>query len=93
MSSSPKVAPFLRENNIEKRCMICSDDEVREWLRGCIVETKKVGAKRPSAGMVHREIKTNFPGRHPRSENSTRNHLREHEPEWFRWSDEAETLS
>ena len=83
------VVPFLREPVSEPRCVLCSDKEVAAWLGACLVETRKVGASKPTASRVHREIKKAFPGRQPRSENSTRHHLREHEPSWNGWDEEG----
>jgi len=87
-SSRPKVFAFHREPTNHYRCSICTNEEMNSWLNGCLVETKKSLAPRPTGARIHREIKIAFPESHPRSENTTRLHLKEHESEWMNWSDE-----
>ena len=68
-----------------KKCAICTDPEVATWIRDCLEKTKSAGLLKPPASLVHREAKDAFPERMPVHENSTRRHLRDHEPAYTGW--------
>ena len=81
--SERPVRPFLPEDS--SRCSICRDGEVAEWIAACLNETNKLGARKPPASMVHREATAEFGERMPRHENTTREHLKNHEDMWNAW--------
>jgi len=89
VSISPKIVAFTDGDQESTKCTICCDAEIKKWVSACLAETKSVGARRPSGKRVHDEMHRAFPGRGPRSANSTRAHLKEHEPEWDDWGNET----
>ena len=89
VSITPKIVAFTEEYQGSSKCTICCDVSMKEWVSACLVETKSVGARRPSGKRVHDEMHKAFPGRGPKSPNSTRTHLKEHEPEWDDWGNET----
>jgi len=84
MASNPKAAPFV-SGPLPAKCILCIDTEVKQWLHDCLVATRKAENKRPGAAFIHREAKRAFADRVPAHENSTRRHLRDHEPAYYEW--------
>ena len=85
MSSKPKVVVIKRER-YATRCHICLDVDIRDWLSDCLRKTIDGDHSRPTGSTVHRAIGEAFGEvRSPGSDNTTRRHLRDHEPLWVGW--------
>jgi hypothetical protein len=82
---SPKTFVFSREP-ARRRCHICIDAEMKEWLTGCLRQTLAAGEVRPLGTRVHKELVNAFGElRAPNTDNTTRRHLVTHEPLWNEW--------
>ena len=85
MAKKPKPFIFTREP-VRRRCHICTDNEMRDWLSGCLKQTLEAGEVRPKGSRVHKELVSAFgEERAPTTDNTTRRHLVTHEPLWNDW--------
>jgi hypothetical protein len=85
MAKPPKTFVFTREPT-RRRCYICVDAEMKEWLSSCLQQTLDAGEVRPLGTRVHKELVSAFgEARAPNTDNSTRRHLLTHEPLWNEW--------
>jgi len=71
-----------------RKCLICKDKEMSDWLRDCVIATVKAGEPRPPSALVQKEMRIAFGDRAPATAGSTRRHLREHEPAWREFDEE-----
>jgi|ETNvirome_6_1000_1030641.scaffolds.fasta_scaffold00075_30 hypothetical protein len=84
------VKPLAFRSSIpSRRCMICRNEDMSSWISDSLKMTAKEGERKPSALLVHRELRSAFPDSAPRHENSTRRHLLEHDVNWSEWVEES----
>ena len=87
------IAPVVLRDTGRVQCKVCLDEEVRDWLRDSLLETKKEGYRKPCASTVYRGALDAFgANRIPQHENSIRSHLSRHETAWYEWEKDARSV-
>lgn len=84
--------PVVFTNNRQRKCMICNDKPMSDWLSESLKMTISGGHNRPPARQIHEEMKRAFPGRAPNSPTSVRTHLGDHEPVWRDFDEKSEAI-
>ena len=88
------IAPVVLRDIGRVQCRIFLDEEVREWIRASLLETKKQGYRWPTAATVYRGAYDTFgTKRIPQHENSIRSHLSRHETVWDEWEKDPGSVS
>lgn len=86
------VEPIVFKKGSHRKCILCNDKEINEWLSESLRMTLEGGHERPPARQIHETMKETFPDRSPNSATSVRAHLSDHEPLWRAFSEESETV-
>jgi hypothetical protein len=85
----PKPVAFNSEERQLKfrRCKTCRDDEVNEFIRGCIEATREAGeGTRPPFTWLHEQaVKAFGKKRFSQTPGTLAEHLRRHEDLWNEW--------
>ena len=84
--------PIAFRKSLHKKCIICNDGPINEWLSDSLKLTIEGGHDRPPARQIHEEMKKAFPNRSPNSTTSVRMHLNDHEPLWRAFDEEPEAV-